>query len=187
MARLNADVENIREHQEVQQSEIATHQQDKVESASKFPVKLTGLILMNTFVNTAAVDIPPVADDGDWCKVERPAFPCARPCSDSTHAGRMSSGPARMRTCGWTSSEVSAKVAATRKMVDSHDCAPPMLNWPGIGRGRSLRWTVLLSAPIRRLPLRQLPSRLSRGRGIYGTGCRKSVRSILCASTTLPA
>jgi hypothetical protein len=58
VARLNADVENIREQQQVQQSEIATHQQDKVESASKFPVKLTGLILMNTFVNTAAVDIP---------------------------------------------------------------------------------------------------------------------------------
>jgi hypothetical protein len=58
VARLNADVENIRERQEVQQSEIATHEQDKVESASKFPVKLTGLILMNTFVNTAAVDVP---------------------------------------------------------------------------------------------------------------------------------
>jgi hypothetical protein len=58
VARLNADVENIRERQDVQQSQIATHQQDKIESASKFPVKLTGLILMNTFVNTAAVDVP---------------------------------------------------------------------------------------------------------------------------------
>jgi hypothetical protein len=58
VARLNADVETIRERQEVQQSEIATHEQDKVESASKFPVKVTGLILMNTFVNTAAVDVP---------------------------------------------------------------------------------------------------------------------------------
>jgi hypothetical protein len=59
VARLNADVENIRERQEVQQSQIATHEQDKVESASKFPVKVTGLILMNTFVNTGAVDVPP--------------------------------------------------------------------------------------------------------------------------------
>jgi hypothetical protein len=58
VARLNADVESIRERQEVQQSEIATHEQDKVESASKFPLKVTGLILMNTFVNTAAVDVP---------------------------------------------------------------------------------------------------------------------------------
>ncbi len=58
VARLNADVENIRERQEVQESQIATHQQDKVESASKFPVKVTGLILMNTFVNTGAVDVP---------------------------------------------------------------------------------------------------------------------------------
>jgi hypothetical protein len=57
VARLNADVESIREHQELQQSQTATHEQDKVESASKYPVKLTGLILMNTFVNTAAVDV----------------------------------------------------------------------------------------------------------------------------------
>jgi hypothetical protein len=58
VARLNAEVENIREQQQVQQSQIDTHQQDKVESASKFPVKVTGLILMNTFANTAAVDVP---------------------------------------------------------------------------------------------------------------------------------
>ena len=108
VARLNAEVENIREQQQVQQSEIATHQQDKVESASKFPVKLTGLILMNTFVNTAAVDIP---QSPTWrlAQVERPAFPCARPCLDSTHVGPMSSEPARMRTCGSTSSEVLAR------------------------------------------------------------------------------
>jgi hypothetical protein len=57
VARLNAGLESLREKQDLQQSEIATHEQTKVESESKFPVKLTGLILMNTFVNTAAVDV----------------------------------------------------------------------------------------------------------------------------------
>jgi len=57
VARLNTDVQAIRERQELQQSEIATHEQTKVESESKFPVKLTGLILMNAFANTAGVDV----------------------------------------------------------------------------------------------------------------------------------
>ena len=177
VARLNADVENIRERQEVQESQIATHQQDKVESASKFPVKVTGLILMNTFVNTGAVDIPP---SPTWppVEVERPAFPCARRCSDWMPAGRISSGPARCG-CAHGLFRRGQPSAVTRQIVDSHDCAPPMLNWPGMGRGLSLPWTVLSSAPIYRLPLPQLPSRNSRGRGICGTGCRKSAQSIL--------
>jgi hypothetical protein len=57
VARLNESVESIRERQDLQQSEIATHEQAKVESESKFPVKLTGLILMNAFSNSAAVDV----------------------------------------------------------------------------------------------------------------------------------
>lgn len=52
-------VEDISEHQAVQQSEIATLEQSKVESESKYPVKISGLILMNGFVNSTAVDSPP--------------------------------------------------------------------------------------------------------------------------------
>jgi hypothetical protein len=57
----------LREQQEMQQSEIATHEQTKVESASRFPVKLTGLILMNGFLNSSPVDViqaPTVAGTG---------------------------------------------------------------------------------------------------------------------------
>jgi hypothetical protein len=54
--RLESQVSTLREQQELQQSEIATHEQAKVESASKFPVKLTGLILMNGFFNSIGVD-----------------------------------------------------------------------------------------------------------------------------------
>ncbi len=39
------------------QSQIATHEQIKVESESKYPVKITGLLLLNGFVNTGAVDM----------------------------------------------------------------------------------------------------------------------------------
>jgi len=63
----SADLENIREHQGMQDAQIATHDQIKVESESKYPVRITGLLLFNGFVNTSAVDIaatPTVAVPG---------------------------------------------------------------------------------------------------------------------------
>jgi hypothetical protein len=57
-AELNAQVESLKENEAVLQSEVATHDQSKVESASKYPVKLSGLILLNGFVNTGQVDVP---------------------------------------------------------------------------------------------------------------------------------
>jgi hypothetical protein len=56
-AALTQSVEDVRERQSMQESQIATHAQSKVESESKYPVKLSGLILMNAFVNTRAVDV----------------------------------------------------------------------------------------------------------------------------------
>ena len=53
----NAAIADLRERQAIQDSEIATHEQTKVESGSKYPVKITGLLLMNGFVNTRQVDI----------------------------------------------------------------------------------------------------------------------------------
>lgn len=64
---LDSQVSALREQQELQQSEIATHEQTKVESASRYPVKITGLILMNAFSNSSAVDViqsPTVAGQG---------------------------------------------------------------------------------------------------------------------------
>jgi hypothetical protein len=54
----SAELEAIRERQAMQEAQIATHDQDKVESESKYPVKITGLLLFNAFVNTSAVDMP---------------------------------------------------------------------------------------------------------------------------------
>jgi hypothetical protein len=51
-------VEDLKERQALQESQIATHEQTKVESESKYPVKVTGLLLLNGFVNTRAVDMP---------------------------------------------------------------------------------------------------------------------------------
>ena len=53
-----AEIQDIRERQSIQESQIATQEQTKVESESKYPVKITGLLLFNAFVNTNAVDIP---------------------------------------------------------------------------------------------------------------------------------
>ena len=49
-------IDDLRERQAIQESEIATQEQTKVESESKYPVKVTGLLLMNGFINTSAVD-----------------------------------------------------------------------------------------------------------------------------------
>jgi len=51
-------LEEIREHQAIADSQIAVHEQTKVETESKYPLKVTGLLLLNGFVNTRQVDIP---------------------------------------------------------------------------------------------------------------------------------
>lgn len=51
-----AEIDDLRERETVAESEIATHEQDKVESESKYPVKITGMLLLNGFVNTNAVN-----------------------------------------------------------------------------------------------------------------------------------
>src|SRR6185312_1127535 len=53
-----AAIEEIRERQAMQEAQIAVHDQTKVESESRYPVKVTGLVLLNGFVNTGAVDQP---------------------------------------------------------------------------------------------------------------------------------
>lgn len=55
-ADLAAAVAEIRETQALQGTQIATLDQSKVESLSKYPVKLSGLVLFNAFVNTHRVD-----------------------------------------------------------------------------------------------------------------------------------
>jgi hypothetical protein len=51
-------LQDIHDRQVMQESQIATQEQTKVESESKYPVKITGLLLFNGFVNTQAVDMP---------------------------------------------------------------------------------------------------------------------------------
>ena len=55
-ADLAAAVAELRETQAMQETQIATLDQSKVESASKYPVKLSGMVLLNGFVNTRRVD-----------------------------------------------------------------------------------------------------------------------------------
>lgn len=63
----SAAIHDIRERQAMQESQIATQAQSKVESESRYPIKVTGLLLLNGFVNTSAVDMaatPTVALSG---------------------------------------------------------------------------------------------------------------------------
>ena len=48
--------DDLHERQAMQENQIATLDQTKVESESKYPVKISGLILLNGFVNTGQVD-----------------------------------------------------------------------------------------------------------------------------------
>ena len=56
-AKLAAQVEDLRERQALQETQIAVQEQAKVESESKYPVKLSGLVLMTGFANTGNVDM----------------------------------------------------------------------------------------------------------------------------------
>ena len=58
VAKLSKAVDQIREQQTLEESQIATHEQSKVESESKYPLKIRGLVLLTGFANTAEVDNP---------------------------------------------------------------------------------------------------------------------------------
>lgn len=49
-------IQDIRERQVMQEAQIATQEQSKVGSESRYPVNVTGLLLLSSFVNTGAVD-----------------------------------------------------------------------------------------------------------------------------------
>jgi hypothetical protein len=53
----SASLEEIRERQAIEESQIATHEVSKVETQSKYPLKVSGLLLFNGFVNTRQVDL----------------------------------------------------------------------------------------------------------------------------------
>lgn len=48
--------EEMQERQAIAEAQIATHEQTKVETESKYPLRLSGLILFNGFINTHRVD-----------------------------------------------------------------------------------------------------------------------------------
>jgi len=55
-SQLALAVDELRERQSVLESQTATQDQAKVESASKYPVRFSGMILMNGYVNTGKGD-----------------------------------------------------------------------------------------------------------------------------------
>ena len=58
-AAIERSLAELRERQDMVESQLATHEETKVETESKFPLKLSGLVLLNGFINTRRVDIPP--------------------------------------------------------------------------------------------------------------------------------
>jgi uncharacterized coiled-coil protein SlyX len=59
-----AAIEDLQERQETTESQVKIHDQTKVETSSKYPLHVTGLVLFNTFINRGSVDnidLPAVA------------------------------------------------------------------------------------------------------------------------------
>lgn len=56
---LASAVAELRETQAMEQAQIATLEQSKAESDSKYPIKLSGTILMTSFINTRRADLLP--------------------------------------------------------------------------------------------------------------------------------
>src|SRR5258708_7116269 len=51
-----AAIEALQEQQQTIEAQVKVHDQTKVESSSKYPLRITGLILFNSFVNRGSVD-----------------------------------------------------------------------------------------------------------------------------------
>jgi hypothetical protein len=51
-------VESLNEDHQVEETELAVHEQTKVESVSKYPIKVSGTILLNGFANSKQTSIP---------------------------------------------------------------------------------------------------------------------------------
>jgi TolA-binding protein len=51
-----AAIEDLKEREQTTEAEVKVHDQTKVESASKYPLHVTGLILFNSFINRGNVD-----------------------------------------------------------------------------------------------------------------------------------
>ena len=51
-----AAIEDLQERQQTTEAQVKVHDQTKVESGSKYPIHVTGLILFNSFVNRGSVD-----------------------------------------------------------------------------------------------------------------------------------
>ncbi|MGD0939853.1 MAG: hypothetical protein ABR905_09070 [Terracidiphilus sp.] len=62
VAKLTEDVARIREDQDAIQEQVKVHDQEKVETVSRYHLSVNGLILFNSFANRGAVDDPDLPD-----------------------------------------------------------------------------------------------------------------------------
>jgi len=51
-----ATIEDLKEQQQTTEAQVKVHDQTKVESSSKYPLRVTGLVLFNSFINRGSVD-----------------------------------------------------------------------------------------------------------------------------------
>ncbi len=113
-----------RERQAIEESQITTLNQSKVESRSRYPVSISGLILLNGFVNTSGVDIPlapavAIAGDGTTGASLRQTS-LAVDARGPTLAGANSHADAEVDFLGNAADAVNATVAGLVRLRTAH-------------------------------------------------------------------
>ena len=169
-------IQDLRERQALQESEIATQEQAKVESESKYPVKVTGMLLMNGFMNTSAVDLaatPTVAMSGSGN---------AGASVRQTMLGFDAHGPAYIRRaaasliCAWTSTATRRQLLGTTlfrlqlELPPCCGCARPTPACTGTRPRLTSRLIGPSSAPTAPTSLTATASLRWRGQAICGHG-----------------
>ena len=123
-----ATIEGLQEQQQTIEAQVKVHDQTKLESASKYPLHVTGLVLFNAFVNggtsiTSTYRKPPWPIKITLPATVAPAPPSVRPfsgCKDMVLESGVREPP---QTLTWISSEA-WPIAAMQLRPERFACAP---------------------------------------------------------------
>ena len=156
-------------------AKVAELHQDKVESASKFPVKVSGLVLFNAYRNSGTMDIQDLPNltfqNFRGHRMAALAARCARPSWGSMRRGRNYLGRGRRRVWQWILAEA-VPLLPMEWRLGWCDCGRQNCRWTGnirrftLGRMRRSFHLCL------QLHMRRCWSRRWRGQGICGCGLR---------------
>jgi len=179
---LEGRVAKLEDDQQLTDSKVTDQYQTKVESGSKYRLRLSGIVLLNMFENRGNVD------NQDFPEIAAPQGPID---SKSAFGGSLRQSQVELQGFGpdvagaHTSAEIKFDFAGgfpetpMELLLDSRDCAPARFASIGpIPRSSPVRITCF-SLPCSPLHSPRWQSRPSPTQAICGAGCRKFASSII--------